>query len=305
MGAFFSTGYELDFKDADIGILPTFTNTVDCVVDLFKRYRGRIVITTGAGISSHQLPTFRSNNNSGLWEAFSPPILAKDNFYENPKPSWKLLSNVRNLQVSNILHPSLAHFVMHYLIRNEYVYSIITQNIDGLHNFKEDISENRIIELHGAVSDYGICEYCPINPSTGEKPKRHVDNLAILQSGECPVCPVCGHILKPPVAFFGDQIEPKKRELATESLMMHCDVLILVGTHCTVDPVLSMASEAKRNGSIIVEVNPTLTPAEGFVNVQLKGTADDIFKQIGQKLLPDIDFEHLNLEKWNGATVQT
>lgn len=301
MGAFFSSGIDLDIKDADIGILPNFSNTVDCVCDLLNKYKGRIVIITGAGISSHQLPTFRSNNNSGLWEAFSPPILAKDNFYENPKPSWKLLSNVRNLQVSRILHPSLAHFVMHYLIRNGYVHSIITQNIDGLHNFKQDYEEKRIIELHGAVSDYGICEHCPINPTTGEKPKRHVDNLSILQSGECPVCEVCGHILKPPVAFFGDKIEPSKRERATESLMVFCDVLILVGTHCTVDPVLSMASEAKRNGSIIVEVNPTPTPADGLVNVQLSKSADEIFLEIGEKIMPDIDFEHLNLEKWDPA----
>ncbi|OHS96755.1 NAD-dependent protein deacetylase [Tritrichomonas foetus] len=296
MGGFFSTGIDIDIKDTDIGMLPETDNSVRCVIDLFKRYKGRIVIVTGAGISAHQLPTFRSNNNSGLWEAFSPPILAKNYFYENPKPSWKLLSNIRNLQVSNILHPSLAHHVIHYLIEKEFVSKVITQNIDGLHGFQNDVSsnanQNKVVELHGAVSDYGICEKC--------HQKKPVDNLAILQSGECPTCDYCHSILKPPVAFFGDVIDKDKRAEASIAIMQ-CDVLVLVGTHCTVDPVLSMASEAKRNGSILVEINLTPTPADGLVNVQLQGTADSIFKEIGQELVPDVDFNNLVLEKWSKA----
>ncbi|KAH0786437.1 NAD-dependent deacylase [Histomonas meleagridis] len=269
-------------------MIPDFSNTVECVIELIKKYKGRIVIITGAGVSAHQLPTFRSNNSSGLWEAFSPPILKIDNFYSNPKPSWKLLANVRNLQVSNILHPSLTHYVIHYLIQRGYVSKLITQNIDGLHMFKSDVSH--VIELHGAVDDFGFCEKC--------NKKRPVDNLAILQTGECPTCDLCKSVLRPNVAFFGDVIDHKKRQDAT-SAISNCDLLILVGTHCTVDPVLSMAGEAHRNGSILVEINLTKTHASTFMNISLEGKSDEIFKQIGKELFKDIDFDNINLEDWN------
>lgn len=164
---------------------------------------------------------------------------------------------------------------------------MITQNIDGLHMFKSD--KKHVVELHGAVSDYGECETCSA--------VRHVDNLKVLQSGECPRCEVCGRVLKPPVAFFGDMIDPKKREQANEALSQ-ANVVILVGTHCTVDPVLSMGSEAKRNGALLIEINIVPTSASRFVDVSLVGPADKIFQDVCEQLIPDIDYNHINIEQW-------
>ena len=168
-----------------------------------------------------------------------------------------------------------------------YISKLITQNIDGLHSFKGD--KDNVIELHGAVSDFGICEKC--------KMKRNVDNLLILQKGVCPRCEVCGSILKPNVAFFGDAIDHKKRKEASTAVSQ-CDLLMLVGTHCTVDPVLSMATEARKNGTILVEVNITKTIASNFVNITLEGNSDDIFREISQKLFSDIDLDKLDYENW-------
>lgn len=288
MGSFFSAPLEIGIRESDIGIAPECANTVDCVVDLIRSHKGRVVIVTGAGISSHQLPTFRSNNNSGLWESYSPPIQNREVFYSNPKPSWKLCANVRNMQVSNLLHPSLAHHVIHLLLQRGYVSHVITQNIDGLHSFPGD--ERRVIELHGAVGDFGICERCGV--------RRSVDNLLILQKGECPTCSVCGAVLKPNVAFFGDAIDTEKRRAASAAVA-RCEVLVLVGTHCTVDPVQSMATEARKNGTVLVEINITKTIASAFVNVTLEGHADDVFREIAEKLLGDVDLDKIDIENWN------
>ena len=73
---------------------------------------------------------------------------------------------------------------------------------------------------------------------------------------------------------------------------------MLVGTHCTVDPVLSMATEARKNGTILVEVNITKTIASNFVNITLEGNSDDIFREISQKLFSDIDLDKLDYENW-------
>ena len=57
-----------------------------------------------------------------------------------------------------------------------------------------------------------------------------------------------------------------------------------------VDPVLSIAQDAKQNGKIIVEINTETTHASSFSDVVLKGTCDSIFEKIGKELFPNIDF---------------
>ena len=288
MGSFLSID-NLDFhiSETELGYRGELSNTIDCLVELLQRFKGNVTAITGAGISSHQLPTFRSDNKTGLWEAFSRPILDKSNFYLNPTPCWRLLANVRNMQESKLLHPSLAHHVLHHLLRDGFINAIITQNIDSLHSFKGD--DDRVIELHGVVSTQAECETC--------KKKITFDNLKILRTNECPRCPTCNAVLKPAVAFFGDEIDPRQRKRAQEALAMS-SVVLLVGTHCTVDPVLSYVTEAKRNGAIIVEINKTRTSASSFVDMSLIDEADKIFKKVGQCLIDDVDFEKINIEEW-------
>jgi NAD-dependent deacetylase len=280
----------IDFVESDIGDRLPVSNTIACVVSLIQRFAPRVVIVTGAGVSSHQLPTFRSDNDSGLWEAFSTPVLDLANFYTNPGPPWKLLANVRNLQVNRILYPSLAHHVIHALISRHFVSHVITQNIDGLHSFASDI--DKVIELHGAVTHYGICAQC--------NEQQYVDHLEILRTCEAPRCTVCGSVLRPPVAFFGDPIEEPKR-IAAAAALAKCDLLIVLGTHCTVDPVLSMVLNCQKCNGIVVEINLSVTRASTFANVSLQGKADDIFLEIANALMPDVTWENTKLEDWESG----
>jgi NAD-dependent deacetylase len=278
----------IEFQEADIGERPSVSNTIHSVISLVRRNPGRIVIVTGAGVSSHQLPTFRSGDDTGLWESFSPTLLDRSSFYQNPAPTWKLLGNVRNLQVTRILHPSLTHHVIHHLLQRRIVAHVITQNIDGLHSFSDDT--DYVTELHGAVSDFGICQSCAET--------RPADHLAILRTSEPPECGVCGAVLKPPVAFFGDGIDEAKRHSASQAVSQ-CNVLILVGTHCTVDPVLSVAIGCKRANGLVVEMNASRTPATKFVDVSLRGKADDFFMEIAKQLMPDVEWEEIKLSEWD------
>jgi NAD-dependent deacetylase len=178
--------------------------------------------------------------------------------------------------------------VIHHLLEKEIVSKVITQNIDGLHNFKGD--QSKVIQLHGAVENYGICEKC------GRK--SDIDYLAILRTSTAPVCSKCGSVLRPTVALFGDLIDEDSRSMAY-SAMQNCDLLILVGTHCTVDPVLSITSEAKKTGCIVAEINlSAATSASHFVDIRLEGSADDIFREIGKALVRDVSWELLNVEEW-------
>ena len=289
MGNFLGTLNDISFNvtTGDIGYKTECENTPKSLANLINDFKGNVVVVTGAGISSHQLPTFRTETGSGLWGSFSQTILSKSNFYDDPDPCWKLTANVRQLQVDKKLHPSLSHYILHHLLKRGFISKIITQNIDSLHCYKGD--ENDIIELHGSVSDYAICEKCNMN--------RHVDILNIIQTQKSPKCPVCNSILKPLVAFFGDIIPDKVRKEAT-SLMNNANVIILIGTHCTVDPLLSMATEAKRMGAVLVEINISHTSASKFVDMSLIDKCDNILSEVSKILMPDLDIDNVILENW-------
>lgn len=277
MGGLFS--FSLDMSSHDIGTREDLPQTYEEAANIIKENWGKVVVITGAGISSHVLPTFRSNDSNGLWDVVGAPVLDKTHFYTNPFTAWKLSSNVRNLQLRKTIFPSPSHRVIHYMLKYGIVPKLITQNIDSLHSFPDD--ESKIVELHGKVSDFGECETC--------QAQRIVDHMEVLRTGKCPKCPVCGENLKPTVAFFQDLIPKHLREQADEAVS-HANVLILVGTHCAVDPVLKYVQDSIKNGIYVIEINPDTTCISQFVDIRFAEKADDALVAIGHILFPDIDF---------------
>ena len=290
MGGLFSGFDDLSFSvsNGDIGYRTDCQSTPEELAGLFQKFKGNVVVVTGAGISSHQLPTFRTESGSGLWGSFSQTILSKTNFYDNPDPCWKLTANVRQLQIDKKLHPSLSHYILHHLLKRGFIPKIITQNIDSLHCYKDD--KGKIIELHGCVADYGICEKC--------KKETQLDILNIIRTQKSPRCPFCDSVLRPPVAFFGDVIPDELRREAV-ALLNNAAVVVLIGTHCMVDPLLSMATEAKRMGAIIVEINVSKTTASQFVDMSLIDKSDTILSTVSRILMPDLDIDNVDLEDWD------
>ena len=271
---------DVELREVDAGYKPEVEDTIDCAVRLMKAHAPHIIVITGAGISSHALPTFRSNSGSALWDVLKGPILNKAHFSQNPFPSWQLAANVRSIQLQGNLIPSRAHKIIHELLQAHIIHSVLTQNVDSLHSFPGD--EDRVIELHGCVTDFGECETCSA--------LRLVDHMKILHDQVVPTCAVCGSVLKPPVAFFNDAI-PRHIRAAAYRALDEAEVLFLVGTHCAVDPVLSLVTAAKQRGVIIIEVNIETTHASQFADIVLRGTCDDVFEQIAAKLLPDVRFD--------------
>jgi NAD-dependent deacetylase len=177
--------------------------------------------------------------------------------------------------------------VIHELVKTKFVSGIITQNIDGLHCFRGD--KEKVVEIHGCVDEMGLCENCNV--------KEKVDYLSIMQTGNTPACSKCGTVLKPSVALCGDRIDENRRDEA-KAAMLKCDLLILVGTHCTVDPILSIASEARKTGCIVAEINPVATSASEFMDLSIQGRADDVFRAIGKELVPNVSWDLVRLDNW-------
>lgn len=286
MGGVFSIDYKVDWDPKDMGYRETFESTYKNAAEIIQRNAGEVCIITGAGISSHVLPTFRSSNSNGLWDVVSDQSLDKFQFFAQPDVSWKLWASIRDLQMRKFLIPSQAHRVIHYMLKSGVAKTLITQNIDSLHSFKGD--ESKVIEIHGKVTEYGECPKC--------KRQEFVDHLKILQTGKCPKCSQCSTNLKPTVAFFQDLIPMDLRQRAQQAVDK-AKVLILVGTHVVVDPVLSLVCGAMNNGTIVIEINPEETRISDKCDMKFYSKADEALVGIGQILFPKVDFEKLTNEE--------
>src|SRR5881394_91645 len=107
-----------------------------------------VAALTGSGISAESgVPTFR-DSQSGLWSKFRPEDLATPEAFErNPKLVWEWYAWRREL-VSQA-QPNAGHLALVELERRVPRFSLITQNVDGLH---QRAGSRKVSELHGNIS---------------------------------------------------------------------------------------------------------------------------------------------------------
>jgi NAD-dependent deacetylase len=235
-------------------------NVKDKIIDLDK-----FVFLTGAGISKESgIPTFRGSE--GLWRKYDPTKLASiSGFNEDPKIVWEFYKYRQELICNcnpNLGHISIANFQN---IKKESSY-VLTQNIDGLH---EKAGSKNIVELHGNIFK-AECTKCKSIDKINQKLKELLP----------PLCKTCKNILKPGVILFGEPLNWEVWEKA-EQISNNCDVMFIVGTSLNVGPVNQLPLYAKRNGSILIEVNPE--PATIFTELMdysIQGSATEVLPQL-------------------------
>ena len=120
--------------------------TETCIKDLREKLWGarHVAVLTGAGISAESgVPTFRGEG--GLWKQFRAVDLATpEAFSRDPKLVWEFYNWRRQLVAP--LSPNPGHFALAEIESRVPRFTLITQNIDGLH---EKAGSRNIIELHG------------------------------------------------------------------------------------------------------------------------------------------------------------
>jgi NAD-dependent deacetylase len=150
-----------------------------------------VAALTGAGVSAESgIPTFRGLG--GLWRGRDPISLATpEAFSRDPATVWEFYNWRRDLVARsepNPAHHALARFAT--LVPR---FTLITQNVDRLHR---RAGSRDILELHGNLADVR-CTGC------GRTTDRDGEVLPAL-----PSCPVCGHLLRPAVVWFGEALPP-------------------------------------------------------------------------------------------------
>ena len=239
------------------------TNPIQQAAALINRSR-RTIALTGAGISVESgIPPFRGKG--GLWEKIDPMKYAHiDAYIRNPGEVWEVLfcglRDVLQKAESNDGHRGLFQLEEMGLLQ-----TIITQNIDGLHQMA---GSRDVIEFHGTFAEHR-CMQCD----------RRVDSGYLNLEQLPPRCD-CGGILRPDVVMFGEII-PMGHLQRSQMLASDCDLMLVVGTSATVEPAAYLPFIAKRSGAAIIEINPEETPLTRQVSdVTLLGEAGSMMTQL-------------------------
>jgi NAD-dependent deacetylase len=228
----------------------------------------RAVVFTGAGISVESgIPPFRGKD--GLWSKYDPTFLNITYFYQRPKESWILIKEIF-YDFFGQAKPNAAHYALAALEKNGLIQATITQNVDNLHY---EAGSKTVYEFHG-TSQYCVCDAC------GKRYHVSEIDLGTLP----PLCKSCGQVLKPDFVFFGEPIPEHINALSFHEAEV-ADVFLLIGTTGEIMPASMIPHIAKRNGAMIIEVNPKESNyTESITDVFIRAKATEAMTRLAQEL---------------------
>ncbi|HEV7691317.1 MAG TPA: Sir2 family NAD-dependent protein deacetylase [Hyphomonadaceae bacterium] len=204
----------------------------------------RIVVFTGAGISTESgIPDFRSPG--GVWSKMKPIYFQEFVGSEaKRREAWTRVFSGAAGWVGK--QPNAGHHAVARLIHAGKASSIITQNVDNLHQ-ASGVPDAKVIELHGNAS-YATCLECGLRHELEELRPVFVDR------GEIPVCRACGGLVKTATISFGQQM-PEEPMMRAEEETHLCDLLLVLGSSLVVTPAALFPVKAKRAGARLVILN--------------------------------------------------
>ncbi|MBI4228919.1 MAG: NAD-dependent deacylase [Deltaproteobacteria bacterium] len=225
-----------------------------------------ITVLTGAGISAESgIPTFRGEN--GLWRNFrSEDLATPEAFSRDPKLVWEWYEWRR--KIIRDAKPNPGHYALAELEHQVQNFTLITQNIDGLHQLAGSRS---IIEMHGNLWQVR-CTQCGKIEQNHEVPFKELP----------PVCRHCNSIGRPNIVWFGEIIPMAIIDSALIAIE-RCDVMLVIGTSGVVEPAASLGLIAKQTGKPVIEINLEHTPNSGLYDLSIIGKSGEILPILHSK----------------------
>jgi NAD-dependent deacetylase len=241
----------------------------------------QIVVLTGAGISTDSgIPDFRGPN--GVWtkDPEAERAATIDAYIRDPevrRRAWRsrLSSPLWDAQ------PNAGHTAIVTLERDGRLDTLVTQNIDGLHQ-KAGSDLTRIVEIHGTSRDI-VCLDCH-----HRQPAETVHDR-VRAGEEDPTCQqllpggaACGGILKSATISFGQSLVAEDLERATLAAL-RCDLILCVGSTLGVYPAAGLVPMAARAGATVVIVNGGQTEMDSLADVVVNGSISELLPTVVKK----------------------
>ncbi|HXE74288.1 MAG TPA: NAD-dependent deacylase [Candidatus Xenobia bacterium] len=222
----------------------------------------RIAVLTGAGISRESgLPTFRGAE--GLWRQRRPEQLATpEAFARDPLTVWQWYDWRRSVIAT--AQPNSGHYALAELEKRTPIFTLITQNVDGLH----DRADSRhLLKLHGDIWVVRCtgCEHESVNRD--------------VPLPELPPRCRCGAMLRPGVVWFGEAL-PEEALRQSVAAAERAQVFLVVGTSGVVQPAATLPLLARRAGARVVEINPEETPLAPMADASFHGPSGELLPQL-------------------------
>ncbi|MFB6164949.1 MAG: NAD-dependent protein deacylase [Haloarculaceae archaeon] len=234
-----------------------------------------VVALTGAGVSTASgIPDFRGED--GLWQRHDPSDFRIERFRADPAAFWEdRVALQEAIYGDDDVGPNAAHEALADLEAAGHLDTLITQNIDGLH---QDAGSEAVVEIHGSAARV-VCQSCGHRFEAEPVVERARD-------GELPpTCPECGDgVLKPDTVLFGEQL-PNHALMRSHAAAQRADVFLAVGSSLTVQPAASLPREAADRGATLVLANLESTPITDRADFDFREDVTDVLPRLREAVL--------------------
>jgi NAD-dependent deacetylase len=198
-----------------------------------------------------------------LWAQYKPEDLASpEAFRRDPKLVWDWYAWRR--EAIKGARPNSGHCALVELEQKIPQFTLITQNVDGLHHMA---GTRNLLELHGNIQRVRCSECYTFTENWDD------------DSESVPRCEECNGLLRPDVVWFGESLPRDQLEAAVEA-SRSCEVFFSIGTSGVIQPAASLAYAARNNGAMVVEINAEPTPLTPKVHYALHGKSGEILPEL-------------------------
>ncbi|MDO5558779.1 MAG: NAD-dependent protein deacylase [Oscillospiraceae bacterium] len=223
---------------------------------------GSTVFFGGAGVSTESgIPDFRSTDGLYSMKYRYPPeqIISHEFFFAKTAEFYEFY---RDKLIAPQAKPNMAHIKLAQLEKAGRLDSVITQNIDGLHQLA---GSRNVFELHGCVNR-NYCLDCG----------KLYDSQYIMNSGGVPHCE-CGGLIKPDVVLYNEGLDDSIVENSVKAIS-NAELLIVGGTSLVVYPAAGLLRYFK--GKKLVIINKSQTQLDSRCDLVICEPIGDVFSKI-------------------------